>query len=44
MGKRPVGRPKRRWMCDIKIDLGEIEGCDVDWIFRPKIGTSGELS
>jgi hypothetical protein len=31
-GKRPLGRPRRRWVDDIKMDLGEI-GCDgVDWI------------
>ena len=31
-GKRPLGRPKRRWKDDIKRDLREI-GCDPgDWI------------
>jgi hypothetical protein len=31
-GKRPLGRPRSRWVDDIKIDLREI-GCDgVDWI------------
>jgi hypothetical protein len=31
-GKRPLGRPKRRWGDNIKMDLTEI-GCDgVDWI------------
>jgi hypothetical protein len=31
-GKGPLGRPRRRWMDDIKMDLREI-GCDgVDWI------------
>jgi hypothetical protein len=30
-GKRPVGRPKRRWV-DIKMDLGEVGWGDVDWI------------
>ena len=31
-GKRPLGRPRRRWENNIKIDLKELE-CDVmDWI------------
>jgi hypothetical protein len=30
--KRPMGRPRRRWVKNIKIDLREIE-CDcMDWI------------
>jgi hypothetical protein len=29
--KRPLGRPRRRWVCNIKIELREI-GWDVDWI------------
>jgi hypothetical protein len=31
-GKRPLGRPRRRWVDNIKMDLRE-RGCDgVDWI------------
>jgi hypothetical protein len=31
-GKRPLGRPRRRWMDNMRMDLGEV-GCDgVDWI------------
>ena len=31
-GKRPPGRPKRRWVDDIRMDLQEV-GCGyVDWI------------
>jgi hypothetical protein len=31
-GRRPLGRPRRRWVDNIKIDLREI-GCDgVDWV------------
>jgi hypothetical protein len=31
-GKRPLGRARRRWVDNIKMDLREI-GCDgVDWI------------
>jgi hypothetical protein len=31
-GKRPLGRPRRRWVDNIKIDLGEVGWGDVDWI------------
>jgi hypothetical protein len=31
-GKRPLGRPRRRWMDDIKMDLLEIGLNVVDWI------------
>jgi hypothetical protein len=31
-GRRPLGRPKRRWEDNIKMDLGEIVFGDVDWI------------
>ena len=31
-GKRPIGRPRRRWVDNIKVDLQEVE-CEVmDWI------------
>jgi hypothetical protein len=30
--KRPLGRPRRRWMNNIKIDLAEVEWDGVDWI------------
>jgi hypothetical protein len=30
-GKWPLGRPRRRWESNIKIDLQEV-GCGVDWI------------
>ena len=31
-GKRPLGRPRRRWENDIKVDLQD-GGCgDMDWI------------
>jgi hypothetical protein len=31
-GKRPLGRPRRRWVDNIKMDLRET-GCDgMDWI------------
>jgi hypothetical protein len=31
-GKRPLGRPRRRWMDNIKMDLSEIGLNVVDWI------------
>jgi hypothetical protein len=36
-GKRPLGRPRRRWVDNIKMDLGEIGS---NWL---RIGTSGGL-
>jgi hypothetical protein len=31
-GKRPLGRPRRRWVDNIRMDLGEVGWRDVDWI------------
>jgi hypothetical protein len=31
-GKRPLGRPRRRWMYNIKIELREIGWDGADWI------------
>jgi hypothetical protein len=31
-GKRPLGRPRLRWMDNIKMDLGEVGWGGVDWI------------
>jgi hypothetical protein len=31
-GKRPPGRPRRRWVDNIKMDLGEVGWGDLDWI------------
>jgi hypothetical protein len=30
-GKRPLGRPRRRWEDNIKMDLREIVRDDMDW-------------
>jgi hypothetical protein len=30
--KRPLGRPRRRWEDDIKMDLQEVVCRDMDWI------------
>jgi hypothetical protein len=31
-GKRPLGRPRRKWEDNIKIDLQEMGCGDMDWI------------
>ena len=31
-GKRPLGRPRRRWEDNIKMDLQEVGGCCGDWM------------
>jgi hypothetical protein len=31
-GKRPLGRPRRRWADNIKIDIREIGWDGMDWI------------
>jgi hypothetical protein len=31
-GKRPLGRPRHRWVDNIKMDLREIEWSCMDWI------------
>jgi hypothetical protein len=31
-GRRPLGRPRRRWEDNIKMDLREIGFGDMDWI------------
>jgi hypothetical protein len=30
--KIPLGRSRCRWLDNIKIYLGEVEWCDMDWI------------
>jgi hypothetical protein len=31
-GKRPLGRPRHRWVANIRMDLGEVGWGDVVWI------------
>jgi hypothetical protein len=31
-GKRPLGRPRCRWVDNIRMDLEEVGWSDVDWI------------
>jgi hypothetical protein len=40
-GRRPLGRPRRRWLNNIRIDLVEAGWGDVGWIRR--LGTSFSL-
>jgi hypothetical protein len=49
-GKRPIGRPRRRWVGNIKMDLREIGWDGMEWIGLDWIGliwlrirTSGDL-
>jgi hypothetical protein len=42
-GRRPLGKPRRRWEDNIKMDLGEIVFGDVDWINWLGIGIRGGL-
>jgi hypothetical protein len=42
-GMRPLGRPRHRWVDNIKMDLVEIGCVGVDWVVLLRIGTSGEL-
>jgi hypothetical protein len=32
-GKRPLGRPRRRWVDSIKMDLREVGWDGIDWIY-----------
>ena len=31
-GRRPLGRPRRRWKDSIKMDVREVGWGDIDWI------------
>jgi hypothetical protein len=31
-GRRPLGRPRRRWVDNIRMDLGEVGWGEMDWI------------
>jgi hypothetical protein len=37
-GRRPLGRPRRRLVDNIRMDLGEVGWGDVDWIGLAKDG------
>jgi hypothetical protein len=42
-GKRPLGRPRRRWADNIRMDLGEVGWVMWTGLFWLRIGTGGEL-
>jgi hypothetical protein len=42
-GKRPLGRPRRRWVDNIRMDLGEVGWGDMAGLVWIRIGTGGEL-
>jgi hypothetical protein len=42
-GKRPLGRPRRRWVDNIRMDLREVRWGDVDGLVWLRIGTGEEL-
>jgi hypothetical protein len=42
-GMRPLGRPRRRWEDNIKMDLGRYDGVVWTGLIWLRIGTSGEL-
>jgi hypothetical protein len=42
-GKRPLGRPRRRWVDNIRMDLGEVGWGGVDWIDLAQDREGGEL-
>jgi hypothetical protein len=42
-GKRPLGRRRRRWMDNIKLNLREIGWGSMDWINLAKARKSGGI-
>ena len=36
-GKRPLGRPRRRWKDNIKMDLQEVGWGDMDWVYLAQV-------
>jgi hypothetical protein len=41
-GERPLGRPRRRWVDNIRMDLGEMGWVCTELVWF-RIGTGGEL-
>jgi hypothetical protein len=42
-GKRPLGRPRRGWVDNIRMDLVEVGWGDVDWIGLGQVESSCEF-
>jgi hypothetical protein len=42
-GTRPLGRPRRRWVDNIGMDLVEVRWGDVDWIGLAQVESSCEF-
>jgi hypothetical protein len=42
-GKRPLLRPRRRWVDNIKMDFKELGWDAMDWMIWLRVGTSGGL-
>jgi hypothetical protein len=42
-GKRPLERPRHRWVDNIRMDLGEVDGVMWTGLVWLRIGTGGEL-
>jgi hypothetical protein len=42
-GRRPLGRPRHRWLDNIRMDLVEVGWGDVDWIGLAQDRNSGVL-
>jgi hypothetical protein len=42
-GRKSLGRPRRSWLDNIRMDLVEVGWGDVDWIGLAQEGTGGEL-
>jgi hypothetical protein len=42
-GKRPLGRPRRGWEDNIKLDLRQIGIYGANWIQLAQVGSSGGL-
>jgi hypothetical protein len=42
-GKRPLGRPRYKWVVNIRMDLGEWDGAMWTGLVWLRIGTGGEL-
>ena len=40
-GKRPLGRPRRRWVDNIRMDLQEVGCGNMDWIGLAQDRTGG---